>query len=333
MKTRFMHFTAAGFMLMVLFLVAAAARADDVDEQIKALKDEVARLENSQAQIKAEQMAAAAQIPNFSYRPGSGLLIESADKTWAFRTSLEANFRLEFESGLSEAGRETGTLFARRFRPWFYYCVNNCLYEMRVGLDLDGWGTGNGKNATNTAPGSILQRGDVWVHLEKLNAWLPSFYFGMDSEASISAYRRGSSWTGSQNEYDLLSRNNGFNTGRAGNSIGLSWQDLPLDAIGVPGRIPLINIVGGNIGEGDDGLQSFREQRSVSAYLDIEPFSQMKNQWIRGLGFEMGAWFARIRPITRRKIPRTSRVARCAFATTATAADKTSLTRHRRARA
>ena len=298
MKTRWVHFAAAGFTLIVLLAVVAAARADDFDEEIRALKDQVARLEKQQDEFKAEQLeikreatAAAARLPDFTYRPGNGLLIESADKSWAFRTSMEANFRLEFESGLAEAGRETGTVFARRFRPWFYYCVNNCLYEMRVGLDLDGFGTGNGKNATNTAPGSILQRGDVWVHLEKLNAWLPSFYFGMDSEASISAYRRGSSWTGSQNEYDLLSRNNGFNTGRAGNSIGLSWRDLPLDAIGVPGRIPSINIVGGNIGEGDDGLQSFREQRSVSAYLNIEPFSQMKNQWIRGLGFEMGAWF------------------------------------------
>src|ERR1700752_3228444 len=89
--------------------------------------------------------------------------------------------------------------------------------------------------------------------------------------------------SGSQNEYDLLSRNNGFNTGRAGNSVGFSWLDMPLSAIGVPGRLPLVNIASGNIGEGDDGLQSFREQRSVSAYLNIEPFSQLKNQWIRGL--------------------------------------------------
>ncbi len=203
MKRRFQSFTTAGF-LSALLLVAVSARADDFDEQIRTLKNQVARLEKEQAEFKAEQIEisreateAAAQIPNFTYRPGSGLSIEAADKTWAFRTSLEANFRLEFESGLSEAGRETGTIFARRFRPWFYYCVNNCLYEMRVGLDLDGWGTGNGKNATNTGPGSILQRGDVWMHLEKLNAWLPSFYFGMDSEASISAYRRGSSWIGS----------------------------------------------------------------------------------------------------------------------------------------
>jgi hypothetical protein len=298
MRTQFKHFAATKLMLMVLFSIVGMARAEDVDEEIRALKNEVTRLEKQQAQLKADQLElkrdateAAAEMPNFTYRPGNGLTIESADKTWAFRTSLEANFRLEFESGLSEAGRETGTIFARRFRPWFYYCVNNCLYEMRAALDLDGWGTGNGKNATNTAPGSILQRGDVWVHLERLNAWLPSLYFGMDSEASISAYRRGSSWTAAQSEYDLLSRNNGFNTGRAGNSMGLNWQDLPLEGIGIPGRIPSINIVAGNIGEGDDGLQSFREQRSVSVYFNIEPFSQTKNSWIRGLGFEMGAWF------------------------------------------
>ncbi len=266
-----------GFMLTAFLLAVIPAHADDVDEQIKALKDEVARLENTQAQMKAEQMEmkrdateAANALPTFSYRPGNGLFIEAADKSWGFRTTIEANFRLEFESGLAEAGRETGSVFGRRFRPWFIYCVDNCLYEIRAALDLDGFGTGNGKNATNTATGS---------------------YFGMDGEAAISQYRRGSSFTGSQNEYDLLSRNNGFNTGRAGNSVVLSWLDLPLSAIGVPGRLPLVNIASGNIGEGDDGLQSFREQRSVSAYLNIEPFSQIKNQWIRGLGFEMGAWF------------------------------------------
>ena len=38
----------------------------------------------------------------------------------------------------------------RRFRPGFFYCVNNCLWEIEATLDLDGWGTGNGKNATAT---------------------------------------------------------------------------------------------------------------------------------------------------------------------------------------
>jgi hypothetical protein len=168
MNNRFLGFTAMRFMLTIFLLAAVPAQADDVDEKIKALKDEVVRLENVQAEMKAEQLeikreatAVAAQIPNFSYRPGNGVMIEAADKSWALRASIEANFRMEFESGLSEAGRETGSVFGRRFRPWFIYCVNNCLYEIRAGLDLDGFGTGNGKNATNTATGSILQRGDV----------------------------------------------------------------------------------------------------------------------------------------------------------------------------
>ena len=118
MRNKIWGFTVLGFMMMIFPLAALPVQADSVDEQIKALKDEVARLENSQAQIKAEQIeikreatAATAQIPNFSYRPGR-LLIESADKTWAFRTSLEANFRLEFESGLSLS--PAGIFFQRK---------------------------------------------------------------------------------------------------------------------------------------------------------------------------------------------------------------------------
>ena len=32
-------------------------------------------------------------------------------------------------------------------------------------------------------------------------------------------------------------RNNGFNTGRAGQGIVLNWDDRSLSAIGIPGRI------------------------------------------------------------------------------------------------
>jgi hypothetical protein len=298
MKKHTKLLTALVLLLAGFFLSAVPAWSDDVDQRIKALEDELARLKIEQAQTKAEQIemrkeatAAAAQLPSFSYRPGNGMLLEAADKSWSFRTSIEAHFRLLFESGLSEAGRETGGVMGRRFRPFFYYCINDCLYEVQAGLDLDGFGTGNGKNSTNTATSSILQRGTVWVHLEKINPWLPAFYFGMDGEAAISSYRQGSSNTGAQLEYDLLSRNNGFNTGRWGNGFGLNWQDIDLSDFGIPGRLPLANVVYGTIGEGDDGLESFREQRSVSAYVNLEPFARLKNKWLQGIGLEMGAWF------------------------------------------
>src|SRR5438094_8919539 len=176
MKNKFLISGALGFLLTVLLAAAAPVRADDVDQRIRSLEDELTRLKSEQAQVKAEQIelrkqatAAEAALPNFSYRPGSGALIEAADKSWSFRASMEAHFRLLFESGLSESGRETGGVMGRRFRPEFYYCVNDCLYELQTRLDLDCIGTGNGKKSTNTANSAMLQRGTVWFHVEKPN--------------------------------------------------------------------------------------------------------------------------------------------------------------------
>ncbi len=296
MKKRW-KFTALG-LAFAGFVAAAPARAADVDQRIQVLEDELQRLKSEQAQVKSEQIemrkeatAAAAALPNFSYRPGNGLNIEAADKSWAFRASMEVAMRLLFESGSSHVGRETGGLMGRRFRPTFDYCINNCLYDIETSIDLDGYGTGNAKNSTNTGGSSILQRGIVWVHMENINPWLPTFYFGMDGPASISTYRQGGSSTGAQLEYDMLSRNNGFNTGRFGSGFGLNWDDKNLSGIGIPGRLVRFNLVAASIGEGDDGLQSFKQQKNYSAYVNVEPFSQVKNKWIQGLGLEFGAFF------------------------------------------
>src|SRR5215467_9364957 len=240
--------------------------------------------------MKKQAVEAAAALPNFSYRPGAGMLIEAADKSWSFRASIEVNLRLLFESGLAQAGRETGGIFARRFRPFFYYCVNDCFYELWAALDLDGFGTGNAKNSVNTATSSILQRGLLWVHFEKINPWLPTLYAGMDGPSEISQYRQGSTQIGAQLEYDLLSRNT-FDDGRFGNGLGFNWLDHSLSGIGIPGRIPFANLAWATIREGDDGLESFRMQRSVLAYVSVEPFSQLKNKWIQGIGLEFGQWW------------------------------------------
>src|SRR5881397_3705081 len=94
--------TGLGF-LLVAFFAAAPARGDDVDQRIRSLEDELARLKSEQTQVKAEQIqlkkqatAAEAALPNFSYRPGSGMLIEAADKAWSFRARLEVPFGLGY---------------------------------------------------------------------------------------------------------------------------------------------------------------------------------------------------------------------------------------------
>ena len=55
-------------------------------------------------ELKKEATAAAAALPSFSYRPGNGMNIEAADKSWGIRFGMEAHLRTIFESG-QDAGR------------------------------------------------------------------------------------------------------------------------------------------------------------------------------------------------------------------------------------
>jgi hypothetical protein len=114
------------------------------------------------------------------------------------------------------------------------------------------------------------------------------------STSSASNVRQGNSSTGAQREYDILSRQAGPNTGRAGQGVVLTWNDKSLSSIGIPGRITRFQVSSASIGEGDDGASSFKDRRNYGAYLGIQPFSQLKNKWIRGLMFDVGAWFCNV---------------------------------------
>ena len=292
MKKRFVKFA----LLSAVLFAAAPAFAQSVDDKIKSLEQELSQLKDQQVELKKEATAAAAAMPSFSFRPGDGVNIEAADKSWSFRASLEAHFRMLFESGLSRVGRTTGEIMGRRLRPYFFYCVNNCLIETEVGLDLDGFGTGNAKNSLNSSGSSILQRGAVHINFQDLNPWLPTVDLGMDISTTGAAAisRQGSSATGVQREYDLSSRNWSMNTGRAGNGINLRWDNRSLSGIGIPGRISRLSFAMASISEGDDGLSSFKDVGgNFDGYIGINPFSQLKNKWLSGLLLEYGQWSCR----------------------------------------
>src|SRR4029453_13570184 len=135
MKTRFWALS----VLAVFLLAAGTVRAQSVDDRIKSLEQELLQLKEQQIELKKEATAAAQAMPSFSYRPGNGLNIEAADKAWGIRFSLESHFLMLFESGRDQVGRTNGEIMGRRFRPEFWYCLNNCLWEIEAALDLDGF--------------------------------------------------------------------------------------------------------------------------------------------------------------------------------------------------
>jgi hypothetical protein len=283
-------FTALGFVLAIIFAAALPAWAQSVDQRINTLEAELARLKAEQTQVKSEQielkrnaLAAEGALPTFTYRAANGLRIEAADKSWSIRFAMEAHMRMLFEKGAMHAGRTNGEVQGRRFRPRWNFCVVNCFYEIEYALDDDGFGGS-----------SELQRGAVWVHLEQISPWLPTFYLGMDVPSESGDFSSGSSFTGWQMEYPILQRAL-INTGSASNGIGLNWDDKPLSAIGIPGKLTRLNLVMASIAEAGDGLSAFRDAGgNMLAYISVAPFSELKNKWLEGFEWEFGAWFCKI---------------------------------------
>jgi hypothetical protein len=295
MKKGFWGFRAFGSMLTAMLLAAVPAGAQSVDDKIKALEQELSSLKSQQMELKKEATAAAAALPSFSYRPGNGMNIEAADKSWGIRFGMEAHIRTLFESGQDAIGRTNGEVMLRRWRPQFNYCIDNCLYEIEMSFDMDGFGTGNAKNSINNATSSIMQRGVVHFHLENLNPFLPTVDIGGDISTTVGGLsRQGSSAVGTQMDYDLLTRNYGPNTGRAGWGYVFNWDDRSLSGIGIPGRIGRYQFAVASINEGDDNLSSNTDRKDFSTYINIFPFSELKNKWIQGFMFEFGAWFCNI---------------------------------------
>jgi hypothetical protein len=269
-------------MLAAFLLAAGTVRAQTIDDKIKTLEQELIQLKEQQIEMKKEATSAAAAMPSFSYRPGSGMMIEAADKSWSFRHSFEAHLRYGFISGRDQVGRSQGELEGRRFRPEFYLCLNNCLWTIDWRLDLDGFG-GN----------TPLQRGMIYFNAQNLNPWLPSVGAGMDTTNSgpASLSRQGSGSTGAQAEYDLFTANQGFNTGSASSGLTLTWDDRSLSSIGIPGRIARFQVGMNAYGELGDGRQINTDRKDFHVYGNIQPMSQVKNKWVSGFLFEYGAWF------------------------------------------
>src|SRR5262245_55569144 len=123
MKKGFWGFAALGSMLAALLLAAVPAGAENVDDKITAVEQALTSLKSKKMEHKKEATAQAAALPSFSYRPGKGVDITAADKSWGIRFGIEAHLRTLFESGQDAVGRTNGEVMLRRWRPTIFYCI------------------------------------------------------------------------------------------------------------------------------------------------------------------------------------------------------------------
>jgi len=251
------------------------------------------------------------ELFTFNYEPGNGLLVRGLKDYWSVRFSLETRLDIPFQAGKESAGRiDNGEPFDRRTRPFVNICIVNCIYELEWEFDVNENRFVDSNRTMKRFFSFTFQRSMNYFHLEKFSPLLPTLYGGFGHTFEINPYRRGNFTTSAQLEYDLLSRNNGFDEGRFVNAVGVSWPSIPLQILGIPGKAKF-NFASGRIGIGGIVLAGSDKDRAVGnlegqlrhfnifndyALLgQIEPFSQTKNKWIQGFGFSVGAWFCRMR--------------------------------------
>ena len=278
--------------LIGLFVAAAApVRAGSVEDRINALEDELAQLKADQQDVKKEQMelkqdalAAKAAMPKFSYRKGSGLRINAADKSWGLRIRARWHYRLMFwdEDAIASEDFSQGEIRLRRLRQRFNYFWNNGFYE----LDIE--------NTQGNDRGIEVQHGEFRVHFEKMNPYLPQLVIGPRVSTFFNKHDTNwSSSTGGLFDRSMFQDGAGIGAGSQNNAIGLFWSRIKIGS----GRMRFQAIYS------NQGLTNLADQdrpetdkKALHLAFHIEPFRKSKNKWLKGIDLGIGYQLDRIHP-------------------------------------
>ena len=292
MATRGKFFTSMSFGLVASLAAIWPAQAQgDIEEQIKALeaevqkieplKDQIERLRYQQLEMKKEATAAAAAIPTFTYRPGSGVTIAGADKSWswnlAYRMDVLNYNRIDGKPNFNDGGaqRNTGAsfgdLYVRRNRLYMNMCWQDCFYEFTFAMDGE------------TAPRRMSARdAELKIDFSQRNPWLPYLSVGPRRGAGRTHIGRSSSSDGKMEHGTILEA---FGWGGAGShaGAGLGWEAV---AIG-PGEYELYLNYASSQQETHFDFQP-SDRKGIMAFIGGKPFSKIKNKWLSGLDIGLG---------------------------------------------
>jgi hypothetical protein len=278
---------ASTLLLIGLFVVAVApARADEMELRIKALEQELTQLKGEQEESKEAALAAAAKMPNFSYRPGGGIWVTAADKAWAINFSARSHWHIyNHTDGNDSDGYTVGDIFNRRNWLGFKFCWEGCFYEFQSFLDMD---TGDIVNTQTTA---------FYARLGKINPYLPTIGI-FDKGGQTASYVGRSSVSSASLE---LGRDIGLDSARdtlSHRGIGVGWLNVPFSKEGdfllwfeyKPGAGVNKNTI-----DKSDHQQFFLK-------AGTRPFRKSKNKWIKklkvGFGLQMDSIDSRVGSVT-----------------------------------
>jgi hypothetical protein len=255
-------------LLLGLFVVASGpALALTTEDRIKALEEELSQLKTEQVELQEDALAAKKKkggLPKFSYRPRRGITITGANKEFSWNMYYEYHVHMyNYTDGVAADGFAAGDLFFRRNRPRFRICWAACFYEIRFGFDMD---TGDIVTSQDTA---------LYIHMEKMNPWLPTIGIS-DKGGQSSTYVSRSSSSSAHVEMarDLLVDSNMDVLSHQG--IGLGWINVPVgqgDALFWIEYKPCANC--------DQNAQAETDRKQLFVKFGMRPWRKSKSKWLK----------------------------------------------------
>ncbi len=268
--------------LIGLLATAAPVRAASTDERIKALEAELNQLKVDQQQVKQEQtqmkqdaLAARSKLPSFRYRPGSGLRIRGADRSWEYRVTGEFSTYMSFFGGggrseetTDDGGPTQGGMFGRHFQWGHFARMLNGLYEFGLNIKCDRGGSGDCRSSS--------QRANI-----RFSTWSP-FYPDVQVLATRNGLYSRNSRTSSSSGHTIERETNydGFLSTGSSKGLGLRWNDVP---IGPSTTDFVLNYLSGNDQFNAKMTQDPLPQKGFVLGISTDPLKKSKNKWLKGL--------------------------------------------------
>ncbi len=278
---KLLSIAALGSLLAALVLAVAPAWADDVDQKIKTLEQELNRLKGEQMELKKEATAAAAAAPTFTYRPGAGATLEAADKSFAVGFAYELNyFFYNATDGNDARGSTVFDLFLRRNRPQITFCLNNCFYEWGLKFNLD--------TPDKTGDTQVNEQNQwLGIHFEQINPWFPTFTIGDRTSPVSFPYVSRSSSSSAEIELasDMLADSGEDTLSRK--ALALYWADRPIPGNLLPGVFTLSLEYKSGAGIRQNTIADTNHKQFQGTF-GLGPFNQSKNPWLNRIKWGIG---------------------------------------------
>jgi len=282
MHKRLRLFTTMSFTLAALFALALKpVWAESVDEKIKALENELGQLKAQQVEIKKEAReatAAADAMPTIRYRPGRGMSVTGADKSWQGTLMYEGQGHMGFFPGnarsldddTADDGPSQGAMAVRHNEVGFNFQFDDGLFETGVTIKMDG-------SPVRTKSESIA------INLGKFSPYYPNIDWLHASVRSFfdPVYNSSSS---SGTTLDRAFVNDSLYSTASTKGVGLTWEDVPVGM----GDFTAGVVYSTGFQFDSKTASNSTDRRAIGTGVNLRPFRGMKDSPLAGLGLGVG---------------------------------------------